>query len=105
METSMENAIKKKREELDDDNFENLLTLFSHYIFTEVEEIIPFNERTDDQREEISKVVTKSMETMAVLLFELIPNGSVDTDKLRDVVGLLKQEKFKEAHKALCESP
>ena len=103
MEGQIEKALGKNREELDDESFENLLTLLSHYIFSEIEEIVPFDEKSEKEREEIAKLVTKTMETSTVILFELIPNGSVDKEKLKSVVNLLGQEKFKDAHKVLCE--
>ncbi|MBT3234646.1 MAG: hypothetical protein HN353_01705 [Bdellovibrionales bacterium] len=102
MDESFQNVIKKKREELDDDSFENLLILLSHYVFGEVEGIVSFDDKTPKQREELAKVVSKCMETTSVIMFELIPNGTIDREKLKDVVGLLKRENFKDAHKLLC---
>jgi hypothetical protein len=102
MDESFQDVMKKKREELDDDSFQNLLTILSHYVFGEIEEIVKFENKSEKQREEIAKVASKCMETTSVILFELIPNGSVDRDKLKDIAGRLEAGEYKEAHKKLC---
>lgn len=97
-----EKKSSKDREELNDENFQKLFTVLSHYVFSEVENMIPFDKKTDDQREEIAKIASKTMETTAILMCELIPEGTININKLSQVEEKLKAEDFKGAHKLLC---
>lgn len=67
---------------LSDENFENLLTVLSPYILESLETIIPFDEKTDEQREEIVKAALKATEVSAFITASMFEGETLNIEKL-----------------------
>ena len=82
---------------LTDKNLENLLKVFTPFVLSELEEITPFSEKTDEQRQNIMKAAIKSLEVTTILFGKIIRDDSLDVAKLDELKELIESGKLDEA--------
>ncbi|MBT4790303.1 MAG: hypothetical protein HON90_01925 [Halobacteriovoraceae bacterium] len=95
---STKNTKISPEKSLTDKQLEKFLTIASHYTFAELDELVPFDKKNDEERNEIMKVVVKTIESSVIVASELFKASSVDDSKLDNVFNLLNDKKFDEAY-------
>lgn len=97
-------STKETKSSLPDATLEKLLSIVSHYAFAELEELTPFDTKSDEEREEIMKIAVKTIETSVIVANELhTPASTVNNDKVDKIYELLQSQDFDNAYKSLKE--
>ncbi len=89
--------------DLKSNHFENLLKINAHYVMNEIEEIIPYDSVSDEEREKIIKVAMKTIETTTIVMHEFLKEDSVNYTKIDEAVDFLDKNKYEEAYKFIFE--
>ena len=82
---------------ISDENLEKLLKSITPFLLSELEEVVSFENKTDEQREDIMKTAIKSLEVSAVLTTKFINDDSLNQSMLDEVNGLIEDQKLQEA--------
>ena len=97
-------STQETKSQLPDATLEKLLAIVSHYAFAELEEIAPFDSKSDSERQDIMKIAIKAIETSVIVSNELhAPASTVNDEKIEKIYNLLQSSKFDEAYKSLKE--
>jgi hypothetical protein len=83
---------------LDDQKLGKLLTVISHYALENLEEVIPYDEKSEVEKEDIAKAALKSLEVSAVITLKFLNNESFDDGKLNNVFEALDKKEFDKAN-------
>lgn len=94
----MTNSATTNDTKLDDNTYEKLLRIISHYTISELEEIVPFGSKSDEDREQITKVALKSIETTTIIMHEFLNANALNLTKVDTANDLLKNNKLEEAY-------
>lgn len=82
---------------MNDKQIEQLLNVLSPFVVNSLEEVVSFDSRGDEEREEILKVALRSLEIAAILTSKFYDSKSFNAEKLGNVQNALKKGKFEEA--------
>ncbi|MBT3586088.1 MAG: hypothetical protein HN509_14375 [Halobacteriovoraceae bacterium] len=82
---------------LTDNQFEDLLTVITPFAIGELEDVVEFENKNDEQREEVMKVCIKSLEVGVVLLAKLLKDDAIDLSQLENLSSLIRENKLQEA--------
>ena len=98
----IDNKINKKfnrdiKMKLEDQTLEKLLRAITPFILSELEEVVSFEGKNDEQREDIIKTATKSLEVSTILFSKFLKDDSIDATMLDKVTNLIAEEKMEEA--------
>ena len=85
------------RMKLTDENLENLLKVFTPFVLSELEEVTPFIDKTDEQRQDIMKAAIKSLEVTAILFSKMVKDDSLEALRLAQLKELIESGKVDEA--------
>lgn len=85
-------------------DYEKLLRVISHYMMSELEEIAPFDSKTDTEREELIKVALKSIETSTIVLHEFLKPDAINFQKLEKANDLINEKKYQDAYEFIFTS-
>ena len=66
-----------------------------------IEEITPFDEKTEAERNEIMQVALKSLEIATVITSKFTTSDSIDKDKLQSAVQAITDKNFERAAEML----
>lgn len=83
---------------IEDSSYEKLLHVISHYMMAEMEEITPFNSKTDSEKEELIKIALKAIETSTIILHEFLKPDALDFEKLDKASNMIKDGKYDDAY-------
>ncbi|RLA65613.1 MAG: hypothetical protein DRQ88_02315 [Epsilonproteobacteria bacterium] len=83
---------------ISDDSLGNLLTVIGHYAFETLEETISFEEKTEEQREEIVKASVKMMEIAAIITVKFFDSEALNLKNLDEVHQALESKDFEKAN-------
>ena len=86
---------------ISDAQLEKMLKIVSHYVFSELDEVVPFDSKSDEERDEIMKLVVKTIETSVIVSNELHNASSLNDQKVDTIVRLFQESKFDEAYGTL----
>lgn len=80
-----------------DEDVEKLLMSIMPFVTAEIEDVCSYEDKTDEQREEILKVAVKSVEISVYILNRLAKDDSINEEKFNQLAGLIKENKVSEA--------
>lgn len=80
-----------------DEDIETVFSSIMPFITSEVEEICPFDDKSDEQREEILKVALKSVEVTVYILNRLVNDKGLDREKLNELKKLIDENNLEKA--------
>lgn len=81
---------------LTDNEYETFLKIFMEFSLGEVEEICSFESKTDEQREEVIKVVMKSVEVATSLMTHFVNEDGLNRGFFERCESLVKEDQFQE---------
>ena len=82
---------------LSDQLLEKLLKVLTPFVLSELEEVVTFSDKNDQQREEIMKASIKSLEVSCILCSKLFDSSSLNEEMVEQVLSLIDQNKMDEA--------
>lgn len=83
---------------LDEKKFGKLLSIISHYALENLEDVIPYEKKSDEERDSIVKAALKSLEVSAVITLKFLDPNSFNEDLLDNIFLKLKDKKFDDAN-------
>jgi len=83
---------------INDESLGNLLTVIGHYAFEALEDTISFEEKTDEQREELVKASVKMMEISAIITLKFFDSNALNLESLDEVYNALESKDFEKAN-------
>jgi hypothetical protein len=86
---------------VDNELIENLLLVINPFVMGAIEEITPFDEKTEAERNEIMQVALKSLEIATVITSKFTTSDSIDKDKLQSAVQAITDKNFERAAEML----
>ena len=88
---------------LNDQSLEKLLSTISHYVMDSLDEIVAFDVKSNEAREEIIKVALKSLEVSSILTCKFFDTNTLDLEQLDKVDIAIKENDFEKANLILSE--
>ncbi len=83
---------------ISDQNLGKLLSVISHYALENLEEVIPYDKKSDTEKEEIVKAALKSLEVSAIVTLKFLDGKTFDESMLDDVYQSLEKKEFDKAN-------
>lgn len=85
-------------EVLGDQNLGKLLSVISHYALENLEEVIDYDKKSEEEREDIVKAALKSLEVSSIITLKFLDNKSFNQSKLDEVHQLIEGKQFDKAN-------
>ena len=92
---------RKAGSRLNDQSFENLLNLIGHCALETFDELIPFDDKTDQQKEDLLRVAMKSIEIAAVISCKFFDSETFEAEALAEIEKALKAKDYEKANALL----
>jgi hypothetical protein len=83
---------------LDDKSLGKLLSVITHYSLENLEDIIPYNSKSEKDKDEIVKAALKSLEVSCIITMKFFNNETFNNDLLSNIHKALESKKFAEAN-------
>ena len=83
---------------LNDESFGNLLNVIAHCAFETFDGLVPFDEKSDEEKEELIRIAMKSMEIAAVISCKFFDSETFEADTAKDINDALKAKDFEKAN-------
>ena len=82
---------------LQDHDFGDILNIIAPFAVGELEEMVSFEKRTDEEREEILKVCMKSLEVGVLLTAKFMKEDSLNKNIISELLPLIEKNKLDQA--------
>jgi len=83
---------------INDESLGNLLTVIGHYAFEALEDTITFEDKTEEQKEEIVKASVKAMEIATIITVKFFDSDTFQSENLEEISKALESQDFEKAN-------
>ena len=89
---------KSEGAKLNDKSFGELINIIAHCTLEGIDEIVPFDNKTDEQREELLRVAMKSLEVASVITCKFFDSETFDVDAVAEISEALAAKNYEKAN-------
>lgn len=82
---------------MENELIESFLKIANPFVMGAIEEIVPFDKRSDEQKNEIMRVALKSLEIATVITSKFYDLEKVDKEKLATALEAISQKNYEKA--------
>ena len=92
---------EKSQSKLNDQTFSELLNVVAHCALDSFEEMVPFEEKSEKERDQLLRVAMKSLEIATVVSCRFFDSETLDTKSVGEINKALADKNFEEANRLL----
>ena len=92
---------ESSQSKLNEKTFGELLNVVAHCALDSFEEMVPFDEKPENEREELLRVAMKSLEIATVVSLRFFDTNTLDTKAVGEINKALEEKNYEEANRLL----